>query len=124
VFILIPSAFATQAQNDRFLARCPVREFFQQRVFIVIVSFVSRFDLCRHAAALLLVALATAAYGCGSSLLPTDTHAATGAGKGPSEILKPEQLWKYEGTGKAKRKIQISRRERVRLLHEAQQKTN
>ena len=91
---------------------------------MVIVSVVSKIYLRRRAAALLLVALATAAYGCGSSLMSTDTAVAAGAGKAPSELLKPEQLWKYETTGKVTRKVQISRRERVKLLHEAQHKTN
>jgi hypothetical protein len=91
---------------------------------MVIVSVVSRFGFCRRAAAMLLVALATAAYGCGSSLVSTDTAVAASGGKAPSELLKPEQLWKYETTGKAKRKVPISRRERVKLLHEALQKTN
>jgi hypothetical protein len=38
--------------------------------------------------------------------------------------LKPEQLWKYEGTGTEKRKVSISRRERAKLLREATTKAD
>ena len=68
-----------------------------------------------------LVVLAVAAYGCGSSP-PTASVVGLGVGKGAAELLRPEQLWKYEGVGKDKHKVPISRRERVKLLREAQKK--
>jgi hypothetical protein len=83
----------------------------------VILRIESRRDLCRRAGALVLVTLATVAFGCGSSERPE-----TNAGKAAEDLLKPEELYRYEGTGKEKRKVTISRRERVKLLHEAQKK--
>jgi hypothetical protein len=80
------------------------------------------FQPFRCADVLLWTALAAVAPGCGSSVPPTGV-AAKAAGKGPAEVLKPEQLWKYEGEGKDKRKVPISRRERIKLLHEAQNKS-
>jgi len=86
----------------------------------VIWSFVSRFDLCRRAGALVLLTLATVAYGCGSSgKTEASRQSESNVGKTPDERLKSEDLYRYEGTGKEKRKVAISRRERVKLLHEA-----
>ncbi len=81
------------------------------------------FGLVRRAGAVVLLALATVAYGCGSSD-PSAPLAQNPTGKGAAEILKPEQLYKYEGEGKAKRKVQISRHERLKLLHKASQTAN
>jgi hypothetical protein len=88
----------------------------------MILSLVTCFDRYRVAGALFLFSLVVAAFGCGSS--PTGTVFAQGGAKGTAELLKPEQRWKIEGAGKDKRKVQISRRERVRLLHEAQKNAN
>jgi hypothetical protein len=87
----------------------------------VILSFVSRFGLCRRAGALVLAALATVAYGCGSS---EPTGAASAESKGLDKQLNREDLYRYEGTGTAKRKVEIPRRERVKLLHDAANKAN
>jgi hypothetical protein len=89
-----------------------------------IVSIIGSFDLHRRPASLLLFALATAASGCGTPPQSTNTAATSGEQKTPAELLKSEQLWKYEGTGTEKRKVAISRRERVKLLHETERKTN
>jgi hypothetical protein len=89
-----------------------------------IVSVIGRFDLHRRPAYLLLFTLAAAACGCGSPSQSANTAATSGEQKTPAELLKPEQLWKYEGSGAEKRKVAISRRERVKLLHEAEKKTN
>jgi len=84
----------------------------------VILSFVSRFGPCRAAGWLVLVALATVAYGCGSSQQPGASES-----KGLAKQLNPEDLYRYEGEGQAKRKVPISRRERVKLLHDAANKS-
>jgi hypothetical protein len=89
----------------------------------MILSLVTSFDRCRVAGTLFLFSLVVAANGCGSSP-PTGTVFAQGGAKGAAELLKPEQRWKFEGVGRDKRKVQISRRERVRLLHEAQKNAN
>jgi hypothetical protein len=72
----------------------------------------------RCAGAFVLIALAAIASGCGSSgsTNPADGKA---AGASPKQLLKEEQLYKYEGEGRAKRKEPISLRERVKLLREA-----
>jgi hypothetical protein len=86
----------------------------------VIVSVVGRFGLYRRAGALVLLTLATVAYGCGSSV-PTES---VSAGKNPAKLIPEDQLYKYEGTGAAKHKVDISRRERIKLLHEAAKKAD
>jgi len=82
------------------------------------LSFVSRFGLSKAAGCLVLVALAIVAYGCGSSEQPGASES-----KGLAKQLKPEDLYRYEGEGKEKRKVPISRRERVKLLHDAANKS-
>ncbi len=67
---------------------------------------------------LVLMALAATATGCGSSA-PTESIS---TGKNAAKKLSDDQLYKYEGTGVAKRKVEISRQERVKLLHEAAKK--
>jgi hypothetical protein len=39
-------------------------------------------------------------------------------------LIPEDQLYKYEGTGAAKHKVDISRRERIKLLHEAAKKAD
>ena len=89
------------------------------------LSVVSRLDRCRCAGSLILVVLSTMACGCGSSS-PANSSAPSGSSpaKGADQLLKPEQLWKYEGTGTEKRKVSISRRERAKLLREATTKAD
>ena len=72
----------------------------------------------RCAGASVLIALATIASGCGSS---GSTNPADGkvAGTSPEQLLKDDQLYKYVGEGKNKRKEAISIRERARLIREA-----
>jgi hypothetical protein len=65
------------------------------------------------------LALAVFAGGCGSSQPSGQT---SGSGKSLAEKLNPDELYRYEGKGKAKQKVEISRRERVKLLHEAANK--
>jgi hypothetical protein len=92
-------------------------------VSTVILSFVSRSSPWRRLSALAAVAVATMAYGCGSS---TDTGrgAAPKDGTDLADQLKEEDLYRYVGTGAAKHKESISRRERVKLLHEAAKKAS
>jgi hypothetical protein len=90
-------------------------------------SFGSKLGRCyRRVGASVLVMLGTVACGCGSSGLtassnPTDAKL---EGKAPSDLLTPDQMYRYEGTGKAKRKVEISRKERMKLMREAVEKTN
>jgi len=67
-----------------------------------------------------LLALATVAGGCGSSV-PSGPPAGSSA-KSLDDKVDPTSLYKYEGTGRAKKKVEVSRRERVKLLHEAAKK--
>jgi hypothetical protein len=85
----------------------------------VIVSIVSKFGWYRRAGALVLLALATVAYGCGSS-----GDRSVGSARPAGEPLKPEQLYKYEGEGGAKRKVDLSRRERMELRNGAAKTAN
>jgi hypothetical protein len=88
----------------------------------VIVSFVCNFVTRRRAGVLVAVAVAAIAYGCGSS---TETgRAAPKDGTNLADQLKEEDLYRYVGTGTAKRKEAISRRDRVKLLHEAAKKAS
>jgi hypothetical protein len=83
-------------------------------------SLISQGGLFPRLVTLFLVGAATMTYGCGSSA-PTVSDT---AGKNPAKKLNPDQLYKWEGTGAAKRKVEISRRERVKLLHEAAEKSD
>ena len=47
---------------------------------------------------------------------------AKSSGKLAKNVLKPEQLYRYEGEGTAKRKVEISRQERIKLIREAAEK--
>jgi len=89
-------------------------------VSIVIASIVGKFGPYRRAGALVLLTLATVAYGCGSSV-PTESNT---TGKDAAKALSPDQLYSYEGTGAAKRKVEISRRDRIKLLHETAKKAD
>jgi hypothetical protein len=90
----------------------------------VILRLVSRFDPSRTVTAPFLLMLAIVAYGCGASPQPTTTASVPGEGKSAAELLKPEQLWKYEGEGTDQRKVRISRQERVKLLRDAKNKAD
>jgi hypothetical protein len=92
----------------------------------VISSFGSKLShfLFRRAGASVLIMLAVAVItsGCGSSG-SIGSPDAKSSGKLAKNVLKPEQLYKYEGEGTAKRKVEISRQERIKLLREAAEKT-
>jgi hypothetical protein len=91
----------------------------------VISRFVNGFDPCGRAGALVLFMLAAMASGCGSNQ-QSDTSKGTGTGgaAGADKPLAPEDMYRYEGTGKEKRKVELSRRERVQLRREAANKSN
>jgi hypothetical protein len=83
----------------------------------MIWSFVNRFELCRRGGVLVLLALALLAFGCGSSeqtATPTQN-----AGKTDLGAWKPDDLYRIEGSGRNKRKVAVSRRERMKAVHEA-----
>lgn len=84
----------------------------------MISSLASKFASYRRAGVLFLFTLATLAYGCGSSTRTVSES----AGKNPAKKLTEDQLYTYEGTGAAKRKVPISRAERVKLLRETANK--
>ncbi len=87
------------------------------------MNFFSRASLgrYRHAGATAALLLATATCGCGSSGSTNPVDAKL-EGKSVAELLTPEQEYKYEGTGKNRRKVQISRRERMKLIRESASK--
>jgi len=66
--------------------------------------------------------LATLSPGCGSSQ-SIEPPKGTAVLPGPDKLLKPEDLYRYEGEGTAKRKVAIGRKERRQLLHDAAKKT-
>jgi hypothetical protein len=69
----------------------------------------------RRAGALGLVTLATVVYGCGSSVHEATTSRTAGGAK----LLKPEDYYRYEGEGRNKKKVALSRQEKNKLLHDA-----
>ena len=81
----------------------------------MILSLASKMGPCRHAGALMTLVLTVALCGCGDSA-PTQSIS---TGKSPGKKLTDDQLYKYEGEGAAKKKVPISRQERLKLLHEA-----
>lgn len=85
------------------------------------LNLVRGFHCHRWTGAVVAFMLVVAAHGCGSSP-PTGSGPVAGAGSVSAEVLKPEQLWKYEGQGNARHKVPITRREKRKLLREAQQK--
>jgi hypothetical protein len=82
------------------------------------LSFGSKLGRRPRTGASVLILLAVIMSGCGSSETIGSPDAKS-SGKLASQVLKPEQLYKYEGEGKAKRKVEISRDERIKLLREA-----
>ncbi len=72
----------------------------------------------RWSLALVCIAVAGGAHGCGSSQEQQGNMGAANAAK-----LPEEKLYKYVGEGKNKRKEPISIRERAKLLHEAEKKS-
>lgn len=89
----------------------------------MISSFGSKLShfMFRRAGSSVLITLAVITSGCGSSgsIGSPDSKS---SGKLAKDVLKPEQLYKYEGEGKAKRKVEISRQERIKLLRQAAEK--
>ena len=65
--------------------------------------------------------MAVVAYGCGSS----QQQASTGQGpvKASRDSLKEEDHYRWEGEGRAKRKVYLSRREENKLLRERAKKS-
>jgi hypothetical protein len=85
----------------------------------VISCFVSRFVPYRRANAVVLVALAAATFGCGGGSNDqgaTDPNVKT---KKLVDLVPPEQLYRWEGEGSAKRKVELDRKERGKLRREA-----
>ena len=85
----------------------------------MISCFVSRFVPYRRAGAVVLVALAAATFGCGGGSNDqgaTDPNVKT---KKLVDLVPPEQLYRWEGEGTAKRKVELDRKERGRLRREA-----
>jgi hypothetical protein len=89
----------------------------------VISSSVPKSGPNRRAAALVLFTLAGVAYGCGGSV-PTGASPGAPPGKPLEELVSPDKLYKWEGTGAAKHKVELSRKERMQLRHEAEKKAN
>ncbi len=81
----------------------------------MIGSFIGGLEPGRRVQSLVLLTLVTAVCGCGSSQQQPKVSGV----KRPPVVLKPEQRYRYVGEGKDKRKVSISRRERIRLQHEA-----
>ena len=79
----------------------------------MISRLVSKFNLYRRVGALALLSVATLSYGCGSAEMTSASNPADAelAGKTPEDVLKPEQMYRYEGEGAAKRKVELSRSE-------------
>ncbi len=77
-------------------------------------------SLSRWWSATSFLALAIVAGGCGSSDQSGQPRSASG--KSLEDRVNPNDLYRYEGKGKAKKKVEVSRRERVKLLHEAANK--
>jgi hypothetical protein len=75
--------------------------------------------LWRRALALTVAVVVGMAYGCGPSNTPPPD-----SGGARAKLLKEEDLYKYVGEGKAKRKEAISLREKAKLLREAEKKAN
>jgi hypothetical protein len=86
----------------------------------VIVNFVSKFDMCRRVGWLVLLSLASGAYGCGSGN-PTSTEARQD-GVSAEKRLKSDELYRYEGSGSQKRKIEVSGKALFKQLREASKK--
>jgi hypothetical protein len=82
--------------------------------------FAIRCSLARRRGAIALLALAVVSGGCGGS--QSSGQASNTSGKALEDRVNPDDLYQYVGKGKAKRKVEISRRERVKLLHEAANK--
>jgi hypothetical protein len=72
----------------------------------------------RWSLAVVYLALAGIAFGCGSG----QEQGKKGDGSA-TKLLKDEDLYEYVGTGKAKHKEAISIRERAKRLREAEQKS-
>jgi hypothetical protein len=80
--------------------------------------FVCGIGPCRRAAVLLFCAAAVMASGCGSSGSGDGSNApATATGK-----PNPEDFYRHEGTGANKKKVPVSRKERVTIIREAREK--
>ncbi len=64
----------------------------------------------------MLLVMGVIAFGCSG-----DNESKRGV-EGAAKLLKPEDLYRYEGEGKAKRKVHITRKEKVKLLRDAADK--
>jgi hypothetical protein len=89
-------------------------------VFNVISSFVTGLGRGRCFGWFAIVVLAAVAGGCG----PTNSAGTSSETSGAAKLVKEEDLYTYEGKGAAKRKVEVSRRERVKLIHEAAKKSD
>ena len=82
------------------------------------LSFVRGLNICRCGRAPLLISLAVVLCGCGSS-----ERTSTSAGEGSSKVLKAEDYYRYEGEGKDRKKVALSRQEKNKLRHDAVNKS-
>jgi hypothetical protein len=88
-----------------------------ERIFNVMSATNSRHGSWRRWGIVFALLLASAPLGCGSSESGT-TRGVVGARK----LVKEEDFTKVVGTGRKKRKEEVSRRDRVRILREAGEK--
>jgi hypothetical protein len=82
---------------------------------------------CRRygrASALVLFVLTAGLNGCGESTPFSSPPGDTKPGKPLDELVSPDKLYKWEGEGAAKRKVELSREERHQLRQEAEKKAN
>ncbi len=77
-------------------------------------------DAFRRCVVLIAFVLAVLAQGCGSQ--GTNPPGGTETGTNRFAQLKAEDMYRWEGKGKDKRKVTISRRERDKLLEKAAKK--
>jgi hypothetical protein len=82
------------------------------------LSFVRGLNIYRRGSAPLLISLAVVSCGCGSS-----ERTSTSAGEGSSKVLKAEDYYRYEGEGKDRKKVALSRQEKNKLRHDAVNKS-
>ncbi len=84
------------------------------------LMFASGSSLTRRWGAIAFLAIAVVAGGCGASDQSGQSRSASG--KSLEDQVNPDDLYRSTGKGKAKKKEEVSHRQRVKLLHEAANK--
>jgi hypothetical protein len=84
----------------------------------VIPSIAAGVNRCPPTAGLLLLAAVIVVSGCGSSGNTDVTRGVAGC----SKEVKPDALYRYEGAGRNKQKVAVTRRSRMKLLRDAAKK--